>query len=285
MIVSASSAESSPHAWGCFRVRCQCGRVRRVFPTRVGVFPARCARPGPPARLPHTRGGVSAFGCFLAGLAGSSPHAWGCFRSRGARHQQARVFPTRVGVFPGIQRARRSLERLPHTRGGVSIRQALIDRWGGSSPHAWGCFWMSKPVFTFKRVFPTRVGVFPPSAAHACDLTRLPHTRGGVSPEQGVSAHHPRSSPHAWGCFRHTFARCLPAWVFPTRVGVFPPSCATASWSRRLPHTRGGVSVSLYPSGVFAWSSPHAWGCFPGTIEALAQVIVFPTRVGVFPRR
>ncbi|SMG63128.1 conserved hypothetical protein [methanotrophic bacterial endosymbiont of Bathymodiolus sp.] len=52
----------------------------------------------------------------------------------------------------------------------------------------------------------------------------LPHARGGVSAYQALALDEIRSSPRPWGCFP---ANCLPLsliLVFPTPVGVFPPS-------------------------------------------------------------
>ena len=56
--------------------------MHRVFPTLVGVFPRLRSFLGDWYRLPHARGGVSAFD--LDNATGD------------------RVFPTLVGVFPGL---------------------------------------------------------------------------------------------------------------------------------------------------------------------------------------
>ena len=151
---------SSPHAWGCFRhVGAALGR-EAVFPTRVGVFPSVTVMVIGPPSLPHTRGGVSAPMPLFALMSKSSPHAWGCFRATAGGCWRAAVFPTRVGVFllPGSQTSARN--RLPHTRGGVSVCACctIVREW--SSPHAWGCFREAIERPRFNRVFPTRVGVF-----------------------------------------------------------------------------------------------------------------------------
>ena len=59
--------------------------------------------------------------------------------------------------------------------------------------------------------------------------------------------------------------------------GARPFGCAC------LPHTRGGVSSSGDTICTGGWSSPHAWGCFRRARVACLVIMVFPTRVGVFP--
>ena len=50
-----------------------------------------------------------------------------------------------------------------------------------------------------------------------------------------------------------------------------------------LPHTRGGVSVSLPIDHSLDPSSPHPWGCFLLATLLFFHPLVFPTPVGVFP--
>ena len=90
----------------------------------------------------------------------------------------------------------------------------------------------------------------------------LPHVRGGVSRDSGRS-----------------FATL---WVFPTCVGVFPPSKARLTTIPSLPHVRGGVSYDPADSSTARVSSPRAWGCFPTKQEIYMTAAVFPTCVGVF---
>ena len=93
------------------------------------------------------------------------------------------------------------VQGLPHTRGGVSLPSE--DRIGQveSSPHTWGCFFSAKVMSLGRGVFPTHVGVFLDLIKRPEAVTRLPHTRGGVSavPDDVVATL--RSSPHTWGCF------------------------------------------------------------------------------------
>ncbi len=111
---------SSPHAWGCFEETAKLDQLIRVFPTCVGVFPQRAGRSPACPRLPHMRGGVSGARTRAAVRWASSPHAWGCFQLREEVRIVRHVFPTCVGVFPGLTRCILTRTRLPHMRGGVS---------------------------------------------------------------------------------------------------------------------------------------------------------------------
>ncbi len=59
------------------------------------------------------------------------------------------------------------------------------------------------------------------------------------------------------------FPLLLLALVFPTPVGVFPPSGKAGNSKDRLPHARGGVSNASLVAPAVATSSPRPWGCFP----------------------
>ena len=194
-------AESSPHPWGCFRLATLRLRLLEVFPTPVGVFPARPIPPPYGKGLPHTRGGVSHTSEENAANRQSSPHPWGCFQRPLSVIWAALVFPTPVGVFPIQAFVCPDGYRLPHTRGGVSGRQDALECCCLSSPHPWGCF--SSAVASGKRrcVFPTPVGVFlEQDNAHKRPIG-LPHTRGGVSIDVTMEPWQDTSSPHPWGCF------------------------------------------------------------------------------------
>ena len=172
------------------------------------------------------------------------------------------VFPTHVGVFPTGHPAYSPRARLPHTRGGVSTRNAASLCIMSSSPHTWGCFSLLVRQNKGGRVFPTHVGVFLWLSAKPLPMPCLPHTRGGVSNHaisyRAVSG----SSPHTWGCFTVKPAEPRPDPVFPTHVGVFPPFRLRALPPESLPHTRGGVSARSSSFPLRTTSSPHTWGCF-----------------------
>ena len=71
-----------------------------VFPTPVGVFPARIRLAVELSGLPHARGGVSSAPGLVDATGESSPRPWGCFQSQAQGYRQLLVFPTPVGVFP-----------------------------------------------------------------------------------------------------------------------------------------------------------------------------------------
>ena len=106
--------------------------------------------------------------------------------------------------------------------------------------------------------------------------------RGGVSKQTSFPPPPWRSSPRAWGCFQVLEILTAPPKVFPTCVGVFLLVRVVFEMASRLPHVRGGVSLSLIAFPLHSGSSPRAWGCFPH-LQARRRVCgVFPTCVGVF---
>ena len=111
-----------------------------------------------------------------------------------------------------------------------------------SSPRAWGCFQHAAIQVRVLLVFPTCVGVFPIAASEATSMPRLPHVRGGVSPEKLIERCRKASSPRAWGCFSVYLISTIKDKVFPTCVGVFPYETDSPCIGAGLPHVRGGVS-------------------------------------------
>ena len=73
--------------------------------------------------------------------------------------------------------------------------------------------------------------------------------------------------------------------VFPTLVGVFLPRHHRQGACGGLPHARGGVSFCVARFSSENGSSPRSWGCFHMGHPVAAREDVFPTLVGVFPRR
>ena len=213
---------SSPRPWGCFFRLYVMARVVEVFPTPVGVFLAGARPRSPCIRLPHAREGVSILGPSLRRDMLSSPRPWGCFHLVDGVDPRLQVFPTPVGVFPAWGICSIPMLSLPHARGGVS---SCLYLWGpslASSPRPWGCFHARIVIEEEMEVFPTLVGVFPPSRASIRPTLGLPHARGGVLTEGFAGLCYQGSSPRPWGCF----------WLGSQRqrqtVG--------------LPHARGGVS-------------------------------------------
>ncbi len=156
----------------------------------------------------------------------------------------------------------------------------LIVKW--SSPRTWGCFHTAHPWALWAGVFPTHVGVFPPGWTSCTRPVRLPHARGGVSTRMDFLHKASTSSPRTWGCFQRQLAPALGYEVFPTHVGVFLLVARGACTSSRLPHARGGVSLSVKDAGTTQESSPRTWGCFHLNGVGHPVDLVFPTHVGVF---
>ena len=152
------------------------------------------------------------------------------------------VFPTHVGVFPGISLGRTGRGRLPHARGGVSHNHSSTTFLAGSSPRTWGCFSTYSLGNSLCIVFPTHVGVFLLDKDILVEVKSLPHARGGVSNGLKKKGRAGRSSPRTWGCFQVRARQAQAFGVFPTHVGVFPNPQAYVF--RRLR------------------SSPRTWGCF-----------------------
>jgi len=151
---------------------------------------------------------------------------------------------------------------IPHARGGVS--EALH---GGKdarkySPRPWGCFHSVGLSTPLSPVFPTPVGVFPPSKHPVGQGTGIPHARGGVSTLMPFYFNRELYSPRPWGCFRGCLRRPACACVFPTPVGVFLLIRAAIMVLASIPHARGGVSDALSAVSKELTYSPRPWGCF-----------------------
>ncbi len=132
--------KSSPRPWGCFQPQQDPFQELPVFPTPVGVFLQPRLSPVPSGSLPHARGGVSKRYMLVAQDDPSSPRPWGCFQPAARHNRWCQVFPTPVGVFPPHHPDHSGRQRLPHARGGVSVRAFPRSRVTASSPRPWGCF-------------------------------------------------------------------------------------------------------------------------------------------------
>ena len=198
---SGICSKSSPRPWGCFYKSSLKKEALKVFPTPVGVFLINWKLLQRRLCLPHARGGVSHGERRNAQGKKSSPRPWGCFPSTMLAAEQARVFPTPVGVFPPINRLDVTKYSLPHARGGVSASFIQEGDAVTSSPRPWGCFSASIPCSHLVNVFPTPVGVFLYDLRHTAASYRLPHARGGVSFLWDKDCPIEKSSPRPWGCF------------------------------------------------------------------------------------
>ncbi len=190
----------SPHAWGCSAYRREDGEPRRVFPTRVGMFPWSLARVRERRRFPHTRGDVPYAITSSPGGIRFSPHAWGCSAMPEQGMRSVDVFPTRVGMFRPCRRRPRHQTSFPHTRGDVPRFVCGTVAAVAFSPHAWGCSERGLTSGRRERVFPTRVGMFRRHGFPCHCWISFPHTRGDV-PDNALVVFNPwMFSPHAWGC-------------------------------------------------------------------------------------
>ena len=152
--------QSSPRTWGCFSMRVTAFACPAVFPTHVGVFLDDPPKGAKIDSLPHARGGVSEALGALTHLLQSSPRTWGCFSLQPWPGPYRLVFPTHVGVFLMVFKRTQANARLPHARGGVSVKAFRPEFDGWSSPRTWGCFWVLDFLGQRVAVFPTHVGVF-----------------------------------------------------------------------------------------------------------------------------
>ena len=65
-------------------------------------------------------------------------------------------------------------------------------------------------------------------------------------------------------------------------MGVFLSGKRFPRYDLRLPHARGGVSLTRAVRDVRGLSSPRTWGCFFVAQAHDLPESVFPTHVGVF---
>ncbi len=93
------------------------------------------------------------------------------------------------------------------------------------------------------------------------------------------------SSPRRWGCFFLNVYFFIFIHVFPTQVGVFPAADADHHHGWCLPHAGGGVSPHRVGRLDLRVSSPRRWGCFSILDICILICPVFPTQVGVFPKK
>jgi len=216
---------------------------------------------------------------------------------------QAKVFPTRVGMYRTAESAGRIGACFPHTRGDVPHPAVATGGRVKFSPHAWGCTVIKDLASIPGFVFPTRVGMYraprhPPPAP-----LRFPHTRGDVPITRVYAGAAAGVFPTRVGMYRHRATRLANNDGFPHTRGDVPVANSAAlgrcsfsphAWGCtvgpdgeaekgvRFPHTRGDVPADLRSAGDENEFSPHAWGCTVGVDDNGFDVRVFPTRVGMY---
>ena len=130
------------------------------------------------------------------------------------------------------------------------------------SPQAWGCTEGAWRTELGLGVFPTGVGVYPPTATYSYSKATF--------------------SPQAWGCTGMRQVPRLYQLVFPTGVGVYRYLLPSRQLFRRFPHRRGGVPNGAQVDFLAAEFSPQAWGCTADGKLYRSRDRVFPTGVGVY---
>ena len=212
----------SPLAWGCSYE----SNVRRlslnVVPTRVGMFPRHRPHHHTKTSCPHSRGDVPGVVEGLLSLSELSPLAWGCSLAELTEKLEAKVVPTRVGMFLTPLNITLGGLRCPHSRGDVPSHQNQIMERSQLSPLAWGCSLAELTEKLEAKVVPTRVGMFLTPLNITLGGLRCPHSRGDVPSHQNQIMERSQLSPLAWGCSYSGTLSKSPVHVVPTRVGMFP---------------------------------------------------------------
>ncbi len=192
---------------------------RRFIPTCVGRFPASRTASATRSVHPHVRGAVCVSVSGHCHCSGSSPRAWGGWRTWLATRSGRRFIPTCVGRLsaPSASSARRRfiptcVGRLggkffshclapvhPHVRGAVQLSAAVGTCVGGSSPRAWGGYPLHRRPRHYLRFIPTCVGRLREYRAEGELELVHPHVRGAVMRARYSWYSLDGSSPRAWG--------------------------------------------------------------------------------------
>lgn len=121
-----------------------------------------------------------------------------------------------------------------------------------------------------------------PRAAQARDRhIGFPHARGDGPTVPFWTFTRREFSPRPWGwsaCTVLFAARCI---VFPTPVGMVPPSPRPCSAQICFPHARGDGPSRRRRARSLATFSPRPWGWSPRHRAGILRECVFPTPVGM----
>ena len=131
------------------------------------------------------------------------------------------------------------------------------------------------------RVFPTHVGMDREAHQAGLDVGGIPHARGDGPRRSRARCNRLRYSPRTWGWTGMLLPLRLPRRVFPTHVGMDPPTPPRASSSLRIPHARGDGPILGEGQGFNAMYSPRTWGWTGFGADTLGGTGVFPTHVGM----
>ena len=280
-----ASEFSSPRTWGWTGLHTRRLGPDILFPTHVGVDRSEPGFPDVAAALPHARGGGPLCPASLPALHASSPRTWGWTSTCGRERTVDALFPTHVGVDLHRSLSSRCPTTLPHARGGGPVERDRRALAVASSPRTWG--WTTALAEHERKygLFPTHVGVDPSAGFTEGSPAPLPHARGGGPASCRSSLGAAGSSPRTWGWTGLGVPKRRSNPLFPTHVGVDRVIPSREETNAPLPHARGGGPTASRSRITHPYSSPRTWGW-----TLLRHVIpstraLFPTHVGVDPRR
>ncbi len=135
---------SSPQAWGTWRTLLEIAREARFIPTGVGNILTTTVKEQDTPVHPHRRGEHVQLQRLITVKGGSSPQAWGTYRSEILCECLLRFIPTGVGNMRKFRESEKIQTVHPHRRGEHASPTITIFDGFGSSPQAWGTFLKTK---------------------------------------------------------------------------------------------------------------------------------------------
>ncbi len=170
---------------------------------------------------------------------------------------------------------------VPHRRGDGPSSGRTVVSVAVRSPQAWGWTGPARFVNSPPHAFPTGVGMDRRVRLRVRSAASVPHRRGdGPCMKPDVSAALSRS-PQAWGWTVRSNMPELTLTAFPTGVGMDRSAARFLRLGRRVPHRRGDGPALPRRGWPGHKRSPQAWGWTGiGEVEG-AQLLAFPTGVGM----
>ena len=275
LLMGVAKAGSSPHARGApegFELRIL---GAGIIPACAGSTPCATSHPASARDHPRMRGEHWVAQCIISISTGSSPHARGARRRRGARSGKPGIIPACAGGtrLLGLRRGRWGDH--PRMRGEHKYTRLSVASSPGSSPHARGAPCLSLSARSARRIIPACAGSTPSPRALGLHERDHPRMRGEHSCLSGLLAWQGGSSPHARGAPERYTGK-------PIAVGIIP-ACAGSTYrryhqqlrSRDHPRMRGEHFVFLSTLRRVKGSSPHARGApFNAPTKAAAARII-----------
>ena len=125
---------------------------------------------------------------------------WGCCQAIANLERLTKVFPTYVGVLPGVERVHKACMSFPYVCGGVAAVRAGLAPTNGFSLRMWGWCLLQRLRVMGGRVFPTYVGVLPDNKLFSRLAQRFPYVCGGVAAKDFTQHDAIWFSLRMWGC-------------------------------------------------------------------------------------